>query len=1229
MPNAYVVVLVVLLLGLAIAFLLPSSRSVLIGQYHRLRARMAPKPAPQDESQTALIDENGDVVPLDPPEDAPTAHTGETLRVRRQREWSIQDNRRTIVSVVVILIGLLALWQLPNLLPNRMNRFIVLVAPFNDADNQVSATGSAMADQLVKLLNDSRRGVQAVRAESRPTDLAQAMEMLENSGADVLVWGTVSSGAMLNQDSLIPALLYRPNGTYAPYAWDGYTGRFAMPQFFAIADAPINGEDVLARLLYALGDYGAGRSEQAFTALGDLVESNPALIATLPSALRGNLLWARGEYDRAAGEYRRAINDVARFDAQLGDPRAELNNNLGAILYDAHAPEASAVLLQTVGMLEARDSANRDLGALRYNLGLEYLRSGRVEEAVQSLEIARNLLPRQVDLELALSEAYRRMHNVDDALARARTALNSASQQVEYEAQLAPSNLNRLVEQRLQANVSQQQALVRLTELLNTHENLLWELQGSDVYDAAALEEIRDEFAKAVEQTSVLAQSWNRRSASEESANQTFDSLLALHQFQRASQLLSERSLGLSALEIELARMRGVEPPTGIGVIWNRMFGSRTALAQMQNELKRRVDLQPNDIDAAMLYGESLMLTAGPSAAAKIFDQAAAAAPERAEPVFGQALVAGAQGELPRAVELLRTSVSLNGDYFPARQRLAELAERLEDWPLAVEQRRWLADHRPSTAATLALAEALHNNGNSTYADAEQELLEVINDPSLTESQRVPALTALGRLYYTIGNIDSAHEILTRAQNAAPENPNVAYELGRVLVARGQSSAAAEQFRLAIEKDPQPVRAYLELANFYKEQANNALLEGTDTAASTSTATQQRQQRLQRYIENINAATNQYRAAYRVGASDATSLQQIGEHLMAVGDYEGAAQAYMRLTERNTEDRAGYERLAQAYIPLARYEQAQAAARRAIDLGNGYNPTAIVTLGDIARLRNQPEQATQQYNAALEQNPDQGSAYIGLGRLAADAGNWSVAAAHFQRGIVHESGSAEAHYWLAQALVEQGDINNAISEYRQALGLRPEYAEAYYGLAMAQLRSSQVEQREQARSNIELALLIRPDYAEAWLEKGKLEEAAGRDQAALDAYSQAISSNGRLAEPRYQRARLYIRQDQMSDAERDLEMAIRARPNFPEAHYWLGRVYQAQNRQQLAREEFGLAVAQRDGNFPDARFYQGIAEEQLGLRDAALESFRVALEQSDSSPWASDARAALARLGSQ
>ncbi len=74
-------------------------------------------------------------------------------------------------SLLIILIGLIALWQLPGLLPSRLNRFTVLVAPFNERDGALGQTGSVVADQLVALLNSTGR-VRAQRV-ARAADRSQ------------------------------------------------------------------------------------------------------------------------------------------------------------------------------------------------------------------------------------------------------------------------------------------------------------------------------------------------------------------------------------------------------------------------------------------------------------------------------------------------------------------------------------------------------------------------------------------------------------------------------------------------------------------------------------------------------------------------------------------------------------------------------------------------------------------------------------------------------------------------------------------------------------------------------------------------------------------------------------------------------------------------------------------------------------------------------------------------
>ncbi|NJL35080.1 MAG: hypothetical protein HC893_16015 [Chloroflexaceae bacterium] len=237
---------------------------------------------------------------------------------------------------LVVILGGARLW--PTFEAWRTNNeFVVLVAPFDDSGG--GQTGVAVANELADLLNEQNNGAMVVRqTEQRPADSAEAIRLAEQHAADVLIWGTVQAGETLNRPALLPRLTYLPQGHYGPYAWEGYSTRFAMPRTFDLAPYPLNGQVIVPPVLEALARYHAGDADVAYTLLGDLLASYP-LEPALPRALRGNILWARGLYTEAAEEYELAL-------VQPLNERGRLANNLWVILQDGSDPAASQMLQQ-------------------------------------------------------------------------------------------------------------------------------------------------------------------------------------------------------------------------------------------------------------------------------------------------------------------------------------------------------------------------------------------------------------------------------------------------------------------------------------------------------------------------------------------------------------------------------------------------------------------------------------------------------------------------------------------------------------------------------------------------------------------------------------------------------------------------------------------------------------------------------------------------------------------
>jgi tetratricopeptide (TPR) repeat protein len=1184
MLDMWLLLLLLVITLILLLATLPQARSFISTRYLGRRARPDSRTAYTKET---IIRPNGDEIALS--ETSP----------RARQSWADQfqmlvRNQRLLAALVLIVIGVLALRQMPQLFaPNRVarsNQLVVLVAPFYELDGSISQTGRTVADQLVEILPERSGGrVLAQRVADPPADTNAALQLMEREGADAFIWGHISPGGVLDQTSLLPLLVYRPNDRFAPTSWDGYTGRFAMPYGYVVANAPINGQAVLPSLLGSLADYNTGNVDAAFTTLGTLADDYPALLPTLPRTLRGNMLWARGEYDQAAGEYRRGqsldTQNQGSWSQQaqgvIADPQPLLANNLGAILQDAGDPAARAAFEQSRTLLNGQA-----LGALDYNQGIDALRAGQGDTAVASLEQARQQLPASTALLLTLSEAYRMQGQFDSA----RAAYDSAVQQVSTNADATTPELRALTLNRLRAATEEQRALLQFAQALQARGPLLWELQASAAPPADALESSRTDLTQAVKDTDALAQEWNRQSAAEDAANHPVAGLIAISQSRRAEQVLRDRQRWLAMVNVAIAQARGVQPARGVGAIWAQLVGDRSPLGQARSQLTALLATGPADADTLVLLGHAQLLNADLADAVKQFDAAASIAPQRPEPVYGQALAA-LPSDRARARMLLAQAIALNTRYFPARQKLAEIAQADGDWPEAITQRRWLATERSSPANSIALAETLRLSGPSGYAEAERVLLPLAN------ANDVKALTELGRVYEAHGDLAAAHDMLDRAQRAAPRDPDVAYELGQLLVAEEDKAGTSDrteaiaQFKRAIDAKPEHIQARLALAQLTTDRT---------------------------------AAAIQYRAVLDSGVNDPATLKQIGDALLASGDIDVAISAYTRAITAAPDDAASHHGLAQAYLQRKRFDDAVTEEHKALDLKGGTYPAALVGLGDITLQRGDAPGAIQQYDAALQQDNSLTAAYLGIGRANAAQGFWSVAVGQFQSAVNRDPTSAEAHLWLGEALIRQNDTSAAIAEYTSAITRKPIYPEAYFGLAQAQMSANRLDE---ASANLSKALQQRPAYAEAWLLQGKLNEQKNDEDGAINAYGKAIGANGQLAEPHYRRALLFLRRNNISDAEGDLEAATRIQPNFPEGHYWLGRTYFAEGRAAAAREQFQQAIDQRGGTYVEARFYQGLAEEQLGQRDDAAASFKATLDQGRDSAWANEAQAALARLG--
>lgn len=1103
----------------------------------------------------------------------------ERIRVR----WTGVRPQTVLAGVLVVALILVGL---PGLLPSaRADELIVLVAPFSEPGGVPGATGRAAAQELTDALAATvGAGVTVRLIDTAPADRQAALALLQANRADAIIVGEIAPGGMLDAATLTPVLVYAPGGIQAFVSLDGFAGRFALPAVYPLATQPVNGRVVLTRLVRALADYNNGQYSAAVAAFDALEREQPALRPGLLRTLRAMTWWARGNYEQAAAEFRRAI--AAMPDAPP-DELARLYVSLGAVQHDMGDPAARDSFNQAIALLQGQD-----LGELRYNLALEELRSGDPAAAAVSLEQARRLLPPSTPLLVTLAEAYRLSGQLDAA----SETLNAATRQISADDRVVPFDLRSLMNARLRASVQNERALLRMTRLLDARGPLLWELDSAPQHPEAErsryeadLGQILSDVSLALREATTLNQEWNKRAAAADAEQRLIDGSVAMHQMRRAELTIRRSRFWLAVVEVERARLRDMRAPTGLAAVWVGLTGASSPATDALRQIETLEKVQSGNVDLAILRGRAFLVNNQVNDARTAFETAARLASERPEPLFYQAMLALSQNR-DQARQLLEAALQRDPSYFPARIRLAELAEEEQRWQDALVQRRWLAEYRAGVGETLALARTLRLSGSEGYAEAEQLLMPLV------DRNHAAAIIEMSRLYRLAGRLDAARNVLERGQQNTARSTrafaDLAYELGLVLIDQGEINRAERQFETAINANPRHVPSHLMLAH------------------------------LERRAGNDRAAARRYADALDAGASDPAMLEQIGATLLELREYDAAVTAYERAIALQPDHAPFRYQAALAYLGAGRLDAADVSARRALERQPIY-PEALIVLGDIALQRGNLAEAGQQYRAALQQNPVLAAAHIGLGRVAAAGGDWSIAAGHFLNAIQGDSQSADAWLWLGEARVRLGDVDGAISAYRQALQLRSEFPEARFGLAQAQFGKGLAEE---ALREVSVALEQRPRYAEAFLLLGKIYERQGFSTRALEAYKRAIDVNPRLAEPHYRRALLLIRADRLGEARDDLEIATRLEPNFAEAHYWLGRVYFAQQNFQAAINRFREAVNRRNGNYPEARYYQGRAEEQIGNLNAAMQSFETVANQSDDALWASEARAALARL---
>jgi len=324
---------------------------------------------------------------------------------------------------------------------------------------------------------------------------------------------------------------------------------------------------------------------------------------------------------------------------------------------------------------------------------------------------------------------------------------------------------------------------------------------------------------------------------------------------------------------------------------------------------------------------------------------------------------------------------------------------------------------------------------------------------------------------------------------------DVIHNLGTAYLASGRPQDAVELFSQCVERNPDFVEAWVNLA-FTRLQLGL----GDDAGIIFPRILKSR-------------------------AANADLHNLYGLFLALQGNYPDAISEYQRALALHPEFDLAHNNLALAFEALGQHEEAREQFAAAGSLTQLYQALGIISDGEVvpeaveqfrAKVQGNPLRATVFYEAAfffasreerekalrmlgeaLVLEPDVARYFTSLGFLELNWGDEESAVEHLQTAIEIDRGAYEAHIHLGFHYGVNEEMDKVLEHFRRAVELRPYYPDLHFNLGEGLL---DVGETEEAISCFRHALRLHPWYGMALFKLGHACLEANHSEQAVEAF---------------------------------------------------------------------------------------------------------------------------------
>ncbi|OLD61844.1 MAG: hypothetical protein AUI53_04000 [Acidobacteria bacterium 13_1_40CM_2_60_7] len=366
------------------------------------------------------------------------------------------------------------------------------------------------------------------------------------------------------------------------------------------------------------------------------------------------------------------------------------------------------------------------------------------------------------------------------------------------------------------------------------------------------------------------------------------------------------------------------------------------------------------------------------------------------------------------------------------------------------------AGARPRATQESTETAASHHAAGKEYLQAGrvQEALAEFSKAVRLDRNYLPSLLQIADLLSSSGQVFEAYGVLQHAVSIAPASAEVHSLLGRCFSRLEKPKEARQEFRRALELNPNLAEpdyglAVMELRQGRLAEARHHIERFLQRAPGDESA-KEVLARICFEMKDYDAALATYAQFEKADLARASIQKEMAHTLLAAGRYAEAEQAFLAVLEREPTDRDALRGLFDSRYKRGAYKEAIEAMEQIAKL-EPRSCEPLLLLARAYRRLNQFPQAHQRAQRCLELEPDHAGAHFLMGWTWYSEGDLEKAKTELEQAVKSDPNSIEALCWLATVELRRGGAAAALRHLEKAVAVDPEYASARYALAQAYL----------------------------------------------------------------------------------------------------------------------------------------------------------------------------------